>query len=78
MSWTHALRQIVINCYRYHGRDDLLPAFSDDDEVKSLPGSGSGTGGGGGGAPGGVIRTAPPKISLQGLVRTAAARDDRS
>ncbi|XP_043192673.1 DNA-binding protein Ewg-like isoform X6 [Amphibalanus amphitrite] len=71
VSWTHALRQIVINCYRYHGRDDLLPAFSDDDEVKSLPGSGSGTGGsaggGGGGAPGGVIRTAPPKLNLQGL-----------
>lgn len=65
VSWTHALRQIVINCYRYHGRDDLLPAFSDDDDVKSLPGSCSG--GGGGGAPGGVIRTAPPKINLQGL-----------
>ena len=25
MSWTHALRQIVLNCYKYHGRDDLLP-----------------------------------------------------
>lgn len=32
MSWTHALRQIVINCYKYHGREDLLPAFTDDDE----------------------------------------------
>lgn len=30
MSWTHALRQIVINCYKYHGREDLLPAFSED------------------------------------------------
>lgn len=32
MSWTHALRQIVINCYKYHGREDLLPAFSDDED----------------------------------------------
>lgn len=30
MSWTHALRQIVINCYKYHGREDLLPAFSEE------------------------------------------------
>ncbi|XP_037091961.1 DNA-binding protein P3A2-like isoform X2 [Pollicipes pollicipes] len=68
VSWTHALRQIVINCYRYHGRDDLLPAFSDDDE-KSLPGSGTGGsgGGGGGGQTGGVIRTAPPKLTHHGL-----------
>ncbi|XP_028160423.1 DNA-binding protein P3A2 isoform X3 [Ostrinia furnacalis] len=32
MSWTHALRQIVINCYKYHGREDLLPAFNEDDD----------------------------------------------
>ncbi|XP_047023449.1 DNA-binding protein Ewg isoform X9 [Helicoverpa armigera] len=32
MSWTHALRQIVINCYKYHGREDLLPAFTEEDE----------------------------------------------
>uniref|UniRef100_A0A1B6FHF5 Nuclear respiratory factor 1 NLS/DNA-binding dimerisation domain-containing protein n=1 Tax=Cuerna arida TaxID=1464854 RepID=A0A1B6FHF5_9HEMI len=32
ISWTHALRQIVINCYKYHGREDLLPAFTDDDD----------------------------------------------
>ncbi|GBP51770.1 DNA-binding protein Ewg [Eumeta japonica] len=32
MSWTHALRQIVVNCYKYHGREDLLPAFTEDDE----------------------------------------------
>lgn len=32
ISWTHALRQIVINCYKYHGREDLLPAFSEEDE----------------------------------------------
>jgi len=35
ISWTHALRQIVINCYKYHGREDLLPAFSEDDDNKS-------------------------------------------
>jgi len=32
VSWTHALRQIVINCYKYHGREDLLPVFSEEDE----------------------------------------------
>lgn len=32
VSWTTALRQIVVNCYKYHGRDDLLPAFNEDDE----------------------------------------------
>ncbi|CAL8088750.1 unnamed protein product [Orchesella dallaii] len=32
VSWTHALRQIVINCYKYHGREDLLPVFSADAE----------------------------------------------
>ena len=31
VSWTHALRQIVINCYKYHGREDLLPVFSEDE-----------------------------------------------
>ncbi|XP_018059226.1 PREDICTED: DNA-binding protein P3A2 isoform X4 [Atta colombica] len=36
ISWTHALRQIVINCYKYHGREDLLPAFSEDDEKSNL------------------------------------------
>ncbi|CAG7833396.1 unnamed protein product [Allacma fusca] len=30
VSWTHALRQIVINCYKFHGREDLLPVFSGD------------------------------------------------
>nr|CAD7569154.1 unnamed protein product [Timema californicum] len=35
ISWTHALRQIVINCYKYHGREDLLPAFSDDEDKGS-------------------------------------------
>ncbi|KAL1110493.1 hypothetical protein AAG570_008021 [Ranatra chinensis] len=37
ISWTHALRQIVINCYKFHGREDLLPAFSEEEEEKSLP-----------------------------------------
>ncbi|XP_055636039.1 DNA-binding protein Ewg isoform X4 [Toxorhynchites rutilus septentrionalis] len=32
ISWTHALRKIVINCYKYHGREDLLPAFTEEDE----------------------------------------------
>merc|ERR1719195_2225943 len=31
VSWTHALRQIVINCYKYHGREDLLPVFNEDE-----------------------------------------------
>lgn len=34
ISWTHALRQIVLNCYTFHGRQDLLPA-DDDDKNKS-------------------------------------------
>jgi len=25
--WTQALRTIVLNCYRHHGREDLLPSF---------------------------------------------------
>uniref|UniRef100_S4R7I0 Nuclear respiratory factor 1 n=1 Tax=Petromyzon marinus TaxID=7757 RepID=S4R7I0_PETMA len=29
VSWTHALRTIVKNCYRQHGREDLLYAFDD-------------------------------------------------
>ncbi|XP_037946702.1 DNA-binding protein Ewg isoform X5 [Teleopsis dalmanni] len=32
ISWTHALRKIVINCYKYHGREDLLPTFADDED----------------------------------------------
>lgn len=30
VSWTQALRQIVKNCYKYHGRDDLLHCFSNE------------------------------------------------
>merc|ERR1719431_157764 len=36
ISWTHALREIVINCYKYHGRDDLLPKFSEDEDLKRV------------------------------------------
>lgn len=32
ISWTHALRQIVSNCYEYHGRQDLLPTSSDEED----------------------------------------------
>ncbi|KAG9508848.1 hypothetical protein GZH46_02645 [Fragariocoptes setiger] len=34
ISWTHTLRQIVINCYRYHEREDLLPTFLDSENAK--------------------------------------------
>ncbi|XP_023338157.1 DNA-binding protein P3A2 isoform X2 [Eurytemora carolleeae] len=37
ISWTHALRDIVINCYKYHGRDDLLPKFTEEDDTKRSP-----------------------------------------
>merc|ERR1719410_728629 len=37
LSWTHALRDIVINCYKYHGREDLLPKFIEEEEVKRVP-----------------------------------------
>ncbi|KAJ8735889.1 hypothetical protein PYW07_007509 [Mythimna separata] len=61
MSWTHALRQIVINCYKYHGREDLLPAFTEDDE-KGPPtqpaSSTSSSGGSGGSARGGQSQAA--------------------
>ena len=36
LSWTHALRDIVINCYIYHGRDDLLPKFTEEEEIKRV------------------------------------------
>ncbi|XP_038068168.1 DNA-binding protein P3A2-like isoform X2 [Patiria miniata] len=36
VSWTHALRTIVKNCYKHHGREDLLPEFNDDKDVKDL------------------------------------------
>ncbi|XP_001625750.2 nuclear respiratory factor 1 [Nematostella vectensis] len=34
VSWTNALRQIVKNCYKYHGREDLLPLFAENDAVQ--------------------------------------------
>ena len=30
VSWTHALRQIVKNCYTHHEREDLLPTFDEN------------------------------------------------
>jgi nuclear respiratory factor 1 len=30
VSWTHALRTIVRNCYKHHGREDLIPEFADE------------------------------------------------
>ncbi|CAG9581942.1 unnamed protein product [Danaus chrysippus] len=37
MSWTHALRQIVINCYKYHGRRCSALTFTEDDDDKQAP-----------------------------------------
>lgn len=54
ISWTHALQQIVINCYKFHGREDLLPGFSDDDEKTMTSGIVGGSSVGGGSV--GVIR----------------------
>lgn len=31
VSWTNSLRQIVKNCYKYHGREDLLPVFAEQE-----------------------------------------------
>lgn len=45
VSWTHALRQIVVNCYRFHGREDLLPAFQDDEAAPAPAKSPSPSGG---------------------------------
>ena len=30
------MREIVINCYKYHGRDDLLPKFSEEEDLKRV------------------------------------------
>lgn len=30
VSWTEALRTIVKNCYKHHGREDLLHVFSEE------------------------------------------------
>lgn len=66
ISWTTTLRQIVTNCYKYHGRDDLLPSFDESEESAARQqeleagvtrratesGSGSGQAGGGSGRAG--------------------------
>lgn len=33
VSWTNSLRQIVKNCYKYHGREDLLPVFTEHEQT---------------------------------------------
>jgi len=33
VSWTNALRRVVRNCYQYHGREELLDAFSNGDPL---------------------------------------------
>ncbi|XP_042206719.1 DNA-binding protein P3A2-like isoform X4 [Homarus americanus] len=38
VSWTTALRQIVVNCYKFHARDDLLPAFNEEEEKTQVSG----------------------------------------
>lgn len=40
VSWTEALRTIVKNCYKHHGREDLLHVFSEEAGV-SAPTAGS-------------------------------------
>lgn len=35
MSWTTALRAIIRNCYKHHGREDLLPML--DDAAPTVP-----------------------------------------
>jgi nuclear respiratory factor 1 len=37
VSWTEALRTIVKNCYKHHGREDLLHVFSDETSLSSAP-----------------------------------------
>lgn len=32
LSWTAALRSIIRNCYKHHGREDLLPSFEDEQQ----------------------------------------------
>ncbi|XP_065067377.1 nuclear respiratory factor 1-like isoform X4 [Rhopilema esculentum] len=36
VSWTNALRKIVRNCYKYHGREDLLIEFKENGEAQSV------------------------------------------
>ena len=37
VSWTEALRTIVKNCYKHHGRDDLLHVFAEEVTVSGAP-----------------------------------------
>ncbi|CAE1315514.1 NRF1 [Acanthosepion pharaonis] len=36
VSWTHALRQIVKNCYKHHGREDLLPEYAEENPSTNM------------------------------------------
>ena len=42
VSWTHALRQIVTNCYRFHNREDLLPSFTEEEEAAAAAATANG------------------------------------
>lgn len=44
MSWTEALRTIVKECYKHHGREDLLHVFSDEVTAPSVQASSQFTG----------------------------------
>ncbi|KAK7101486.1 DNA-binding protein P3A2-like isoform X1 [Littorina saxatilis] len=41
VSWTEALRTIVKNCYKHHGREDLLHVFSDEASHTTAPHQGA-------------------------------------
>jgi len=40
LSWTDALRQIIVNCYVHHGRLDLLPEFSQAQQMQQQQAAG--------------------------------------
>ncbi|XP_077545202.1 DNA-binding protein Ewg isoform X7 [Haemaphysalis longicornis] len=63
VSWTHALRQIVVNCYRFHGREDLLPAFQDDESAPAAAKSPSPSGT--------AAELTPPAEGLTGALYTS-------
>ncbi|XP_005093358.1 DNA-binding protein P3A2 [Aplysia californica] len=37
VSWTEALRTIVKDCYKHHGREDLLHVFSEESSTAAVP-----------------------------------------
>ncbi|KAL1492949.1 hypothetical protein ABEB36_011109 [Hypothenemus hampei] len=36
LSWTDALRKAIINCYKFYGREDLLPKFPEESEKTNI------------------------------------------